>query len=79
VAYAADQVSAQPDETIDQTAYFYDLPVTVRDGKIYTLPVTGGGNFPFVPLGILALSVGSFLIFRHKYPYIFKNFRRFSV
>jgi hypothetical protein len=79
VAYAADQVSAQPDDTIDQTAYFYDLPVTVRDGKIYTLPVTGGGNFPFVPLGILALSVGSFLIFRHKYPYIFKNFRRFSV
>jgi uncharacterized surface anchored protein len=79
VAHAADQVSAQPDETIDQTAYFYDLPVTVRDGKIYTLPTTGGGNFPFVPLGILVLSVGGFLIFRHKYPYIFKNFRRFSV
>jgi uncharacterized surface anchored protein len=79
LGYPVSKVTAEPDVLIGESAYFYNLPITVRDGKIYTLPQTGGRNFPFVPLGILALSVGSFLIFRHKYPNIFKNFRRFSV
>jgi uncharacterized surface anchored protein len=81
LGYPASKVTAEPDVLIGESAYFYNLPITVRDGKIYTLPTTGGGNFPFVPLGILALCVGSLLILNHKHPYIFnhmkKNIRRY--
>ena len=43
---------------IDSTAYFYDLPITVQNGHIYTLPMTGGSGFPFAPLGMVMLLVG---------------------
>ena len=43
---------------IDGTAYFYDLPITVQNGHIYTLPMTGGSGFPFVPLGVAMLLIG---------------------
>ena len=58
VSYPDGKVSATPDEVIDGTAYFYNLPVTVQNGHIYTLPMTGGSGFPFAPLGMVMLLVG---------------------
>ena len=55
VSYPDDKVTATPDEVIDRTAYFYDLPITVQNGHIYTLPMTGGSSFPFVPLAIIMI------------------------
>ena len=56
--YPDGKVTATPDEVIDGTAYFYDLPITVQNGHIYTLPMTGGSGFPFVPLGVAMLLIG---------------------
>ena len=50
--------ASYPDEVIDGTAYFYDLPITVQNGHIYTLPMTGGSDFPFVPLAIIMILFG---------------------
>ena len=58
VSYPDGKVTATPDEVIDGTAYFYNLPVTVQNGHIYTLPMTGGSGFPFAPLGMVMLLVG---------------------
>ena len=58
VSYPDGKVTATPDEVIDGTAYFYDLPITVQNGHIYTLPMTGGNGFPFAPLGMVMLLVG---------------------
>ena len=57
-SYPDGKVSAIPDEVIDGTAYFYNLPITVQNGHIYTLPMTGGNGFPFAPLGVVMLLVG---------------------
>ena len=57
-SYPDGKVTATPDEVIDGTAYFYDLPITVQNGQIYTLPMTGGSGFPFAPLGVMMLLVG---------------------
>ena len=56
-----DKAEIEPDEIINGTAYFYNLPVTVRDGHIYTLPMTGGSGFPFVAVGVIALFTGGLL------------------
>ena len=58
VSYPDGKVSATPDEVIDGTAYFYNLPITVQNGHIYTLPMTGGSGFPFAPLGVEMLLFG---------------------
>ena len=58
ISYPDGKVSVTPDEVIDGTAYFYDLPITVQNGHIYTLPMTGGSGFPFVPLGVAMLLIG---------------------
>ena len=58
VSYSDGKVSATPDEVIDSTAYFYDLPITVQNGHIYTLPMTGGAGFPFAPLAIFMILFG---------------------
>ena len=58
VSYPDGKVTATPDEVIDGTAYFYNLPVTVQNGYIYTLPMTGGSSFPFVPLAIIMILFG---------------------
>ena len=58
VSYPDGKVSATPDEVLDGTAYFYNLPITVQNGHIYTLPMTGGSGFPFVPLGVVMLLFG---------------------
>ena len=66
-SYPHGKVTATPDEVIDGTAYFYNLPITVQNGHIYTLPMTGGNGFPFAPLGMVMLLVGLTLsIFKGK-------------
>ncbi len=61
VSYPDGEVSAEPEEVIEGIAYFYDLPVTVRDGKVYTLPLTGGNGYAYAPIGWIALILGAFL------------------
>ena len=75
-SYPDGKVSATPDEVIDGTAYFYDLPITVQNGHIYTLPMTGGSGFPFAGAGIAALVLGLLLFANFKYPLILKNLKR---
>ena len=58
ISYPDGKVTTTPNEVIDDTAYFYDLPITVQNGHIYTLPMTGGNGFPFAPLGVVMLLVG---------------------
>ena len=58
VRYPDGKVSATPDEVIDGTAYFYNLPITIQNGHIYTLPMTGGNGFPFAPLAIFMILFG---------------------
>ena len=76
VSYPDGKVSATPDEVIDGMAYFYNLPITVQNGHIYTLPMTGGSGFPFVGVGIVALALGLLLFANTKYPIILKNLKR---
>ena len=55
------------EEIIGHTAYFYRLPVTVTDGHIYVLPLTGGSGNPFLPLGLMAMfTAGLMCLFNHK-------------
>ena len=75
-SYPDGKVTATPDEVIDGTAYFYDLPITVQNGQIYTLPMTGGSGFPFAGVGIAALVLGLLLFVNFKYPFILKNLKR---
>lgn len=62
--YPEGDVTAEPDETQNGTAYFYDLTFTVKNNHIYTLPLTGGQNIPFVPLAatLIAMSLCSYAI-----------------
>ena len=75
-SYPDGKVTATPDEVIDGAAYFYDLPITVQNGHIYTLPMTGGSRFPFAGAGIAALVLGLLLFANVKYPIILKNLKR---
>ena len=61
---------------IDGTAYFYNLPVTVQNGHIYTLPMTGGSSFPFVPLAIIMILFGYTLAVVIVKPKWFRRFCR---
>lgn len=53
--YPEGDVTAEPDETQNGMAYFYDLTFTVKNNHIYTLPLTGGRNIPFVPLAAMLI------------------------
>ena len=76
VSYPDGKVTATPDEVIDGTAYFYNLPITVQNGHIYTLPMTGGSGFSFAGVGAFALVLGLLLFANTKYPFILKNLKR---
>ena len=58
VSYPDGAVSMEPEEVLDGMAYFYNLPITVQNGHIYTLPQTGGTHMPFVPVGICCFGLG---------------------
>ena len=58
--YPEQDVTLEPDEMENGKAYFYDLTFTVKNNHIYTLPLTGGRNFPFVPLAMLLIAMGAF-------------------
>ena len=61
VSYPDGAVSMEPEEVLDGMAYFYNLPITVQNGHIYTLPMTGGSGFPWMPLGLIVLALGGTL------------------
>ncbi len=71
-----DKTGLQPDETIDGKSYYYTLPVTVHNGQVYTLPMTGGRSFPFAAAGIIVLFTGGLRLVNFKNPYILKNIKR---
>lgn len=71
-----DKTEIQPDEIIDGDSYFYTLPVTVHNGEVYTLPMTGGRGFPFAAAGVIVLFTGGLLLVNFKNPYFLKNIKR---
>ena len=71
-----DKAELPPDEVIDGDSYFYALPVTVHNGEVYTLPMTGGRGFPFAAAGVIVLFTGGLLLVDFKNPYILKNIKR---
>lgn len=56
--YDENEVSAEPDEVKDGTAYFYDISFTVHNGQAYTMPMTGGNGFPLLPLAVVLMALG---------------------
>ena len=71
--YPEKDVTLEPDETENGTAYFYDLTFTVKNNHIYTLPLTGGRNFPFVPLAMLLIATGAFFFVRYGQRKLFHH------
>ena len=71
-----DEIALEPEEVLDGIAYFYNLPITVQNGHIYTLPMTGGRGVPFAGIGAVALFLGLLLFVNIKYPFILKNLKR---
>lgn len=64
------------DEVIDETAYFYTLPITVKDGHIYVLPQTGGSGIPFVPMALFIMAFGAALCICNLKPCWYRRLRR---
>lgn len=71
--YPEKDVTLEPDETENGTAYFYDLTFTVKNNHIYTLPLTGGRNFSFVPLAMLLIAMGAFFFVRYGQRKLFHH------
>ena len=71
--YPEQDVTLEPDETENGRAYFYDLTFTVKNNHIYTLPLTGGRNFPFVPLALLLIAMGAFFFVRYGQRKLFHH------
>lgn len=71
--YPEQDVTLEPDEAENGTAYFYDLTFTVKNNHIYTLPLTGGRNFPFVPLAMLLIATGAFFFVRYGQRKLFHH------
>lgn len=69
----ASTVAGTPDEAVGDTAYFYTLPITVRNGKSYVLPMTGGDSFPFIPLALFAIFMGAALYVYSWRRYFFRR------
>lgn len=59
VAIELGKATGDPDEVDGNTAYFYALPITVKDGKVFNLPQTGGhGSTAQMALTIIAFGMG---------------------
>jgi len=79
ISYPDKSVSAEPDEVFDGTAYFYDLPVTIRDGKTYILPMTGGSGISLWPAALALILFGGMLTAVTLHPYWFRRNRRSKI
>lgn len=64
------------DEVIDETAYFYTLPITVCDGHIYVLPQTGGNGLNMVPFALVVMAFGAVLCIYNMNPYWYRRLCR---
>ena len=73
VSYDAEKVSAEPEEIIGGTAYFYNPTFTVTNGHVYEMPMTGGRNLPLTPLGAVMI-----LLAMTPIIFYFKNRRKFA-
>ena len=65
MSYPEGKVTAEPEEIIDGTAYFYDPTFTVQNNHIYTLPMTGSRNLPLIPMGIVLTCLGISMFVAH--------------
>ena len=79
ISYPERSVSAEPDEVFDGTAYFYDLPVTIRDGKTYTLPMTGGSGISLWTAALAMMIFGGMITAITLYPHWFRRNRRSKI
>ena len=59
VAVELSKATGDPDEVEGKTAYFYTLPVTIKDGKVFNLPQTGGSNFPMAKMALTIMAFGA--------------------
>ena len=68
VSYPEGKVTAEPEEIIDGTAYFYNPEFTVTNNHSYTMPMTGGRNLPLIPLGLVLIcfSMGPIILYLKK-------------
>ncbi len=68
VSYPEGKVTAEPEEIIDGTAYFYNPEFTVTNNHSYTMPMTGGRNLPLIPLGLVLIcfSMGPIILYIKK-------------
>lgn len=71
--YSEQDATLEPDEAENSTAYFYDLTFTVKNNHIYTLPLTGGRNFPFASLAMLLIATGAFFLVRYGQRKLFHH------
>ena len=68
VSYPEGKVTAEPEEIIDGTAYFYNPEFTVTNNHSYSMPMTGGRNLPLIPLGLVLIcfSMGPIILYLKK-------------
>ena len=76
VAVDKSKATGTPDEVEGNTAYFYRLPVTVKDGKVFNLPKTGGHNYPVTKMALTIIAFGMGLIAFTLKPHGFRRTRR---
>ena len=53
------QTVREPEELVGNTAYFYTLTATVRDGKVFSLPRTGGPGSRTRTAALAVISLGA--------------------
>ena len=68
--------TSTPDETIGSYCYYYTLPITVRDGQTYTLPMTGGSGIILWPAALSLMLFGGVITAATLHPYWFRRSRR---
>ena len=69
------QATREPEELEGNTAYFYTIQATVRDGKVFNLPQTGGhGSIARMALTIIAFGMALVAIIIH--PPRIRNVRK---
>ena len=73
VAVELSKATGDPDEVDGITAYFYTLPVTVKDGKVFNLPQTGGSNFSMAKMALTIMAFGAAMAALTLKPNLFRR------